>query len=60
MIRRKIDLKWASLLLVELHKSIHYKKVDDKDIGNATNLVKELVQYFLEWGTNKRLCQNHV
>ena len=41
IIRREIDSKWASSLFVQLCGSIRCWKIDDKDIADATKLVKE-------------------
>ena len=46
-IRRDIDPGWVSSLFVQLHGSIHYWKIDGKDIADATKLVKELVRCLL-------------
>ena len=43
-IRQDIDLGWASSLFVQLHRSIHYWKIDGKDIADATKLVNKLVR----------------
>ncbi len=48
IIRHKIDSEWASSLFIQLYRSINYWKIDDKDIANATKLIKELVQCSLE------------
>ena len=56
IIRYKIDSKWASSIFVQLYGSIHYWKIDDKNIADDTKLVKKLVQYLLEWGFKKRFC----
>ena len=60
IIRREIDSEWALSLFVQLHKSIHYQKMNGKNIADATKLVNELVQCSLEWGFDKRPCQDHV
>ncbi len=60
IIRPKIDSEGESSLFVQLYRSIHYWKIDGKDIVDATKLVKELVQYYLGWDSNKRPCQDYM
>ena len=59
-IRRDIDPGWVSSLFVQLHGSIHYWRIDGKDIADATKLVKELVRCSLVWSTNGRPRQDHI
>ena len=59
-IRRNIDPRWISSLFVQLHGSIYCWKIDEKDIADATKLVKELVRYLLVWRTDKRPRQDHI
>ena len=59
-IRRDIDPGWISSIFVQLHGSIHSWKIDEKDIADATKLVKENVWCLLVWGTNGHLCQDHI
>ena len=59
-IRRDIDPRWASSLFDQLHGSIHYWKMDGKDIADTTKLVNKLVQCLLIWDTNGRPCQDHI
>ncbi len=46
-IKRDIDPRWALSILVQLHGSIYYWKMDGKNIADATKLVNKLVQYSL-------------
>ncbi len=55
IIKCEIDLDWASSIFDQLYGSIHYWKMDDKDIADAIKLVKKLVWCLLEWGSDKRL-----
>ena len=43
-IRRDIDPGWILSLIIQLHRSIYYWKIDKKDITDATKLVKKLVR----------------
>ena len=58
-IKRDIDPGWASSLFFQLHGSIHYWKMDGKDIANVTKLVNKLVWCSLVWRTNGRPRQDH-
>lgn len=42
-IKQDVELEWISLLFVQLYKSIHYWRMDSKNITNVTKVVKELV-----------------
>ena len=59
-IRQGIDFGWVSSLFVWLYKSIHFWKMDRKDIADATKFVKEPVRYLLIWGTDRRYCQEDI
>ena len=59
-IRHNIDFKQVSSIFDQLHGSIHYQKIDMKDISEATKLIKELVRFSLVWGNNRCSCQDHI
>ena len=59
-IRRNIDSEWASLLFVQLYGFIYCWKIDEKDIADAAKLVNKLLRCSLVWGTDRRLCQDHI
>ncbi len=48
--------EYVSSFFVQLHKSIHYWKINGKDIADATKLVMEFVQCLLILGTGGRAC----
>ena len=59
-IRRDIDSGWVSSLFDQLHGSIHYWKMDGKNIADITKLVNKIVRCSLVWDTNGRPRQDHI
>lgn len=59
-IRQKIDPKYAKSLFVQLNGSIYCQKIDDKDIIDATKLIKKLLQYLMIQSINSCPCQDYI
>lgn len=59
-IRWDINPEWVISLFIQSHRTIHYQKIDDKDIADPTKLVKELVRYSLVQSINGHFCQDYI
>ena len=51
-VRQDIDSEWESFFFDQLHRSVQYWKMDEKDISDAAKLVKKYIRFLLEWNTN--------